>query len=118
MTRQASQPFLFGSSVPRESVDSGISRQILGFDDRIMLVRVWFDVGAIGTLHRHMHSQTTYVESGEFEFTVGQQTRRVQAGDCVYIAPDTQHGAKCLHAGVLIDVFSPMRDDFFEGEST
>lgn len=50
--------------------------------------------------------------SGKFEFTVDGETRVVEAGDGIYIAPDVEHGCKCLEAGILIDCFSPMRADF------
>ena len=117
MKSTSSAAFLAGDRLEKEHVAPGIKRQILGYDQRLMLVRVWFDQGAVGTVHRHEHSQTTFVESGEFEFTVGSQLQRVRAGDCVYIAPNTDHGAKCLRAGILIDVFSPAREDFLEEET-
>jgi len=36
----------------------------------------------------------------------------LKGGDAYYIPPDTMHGAVCMDEGVLIDVFSPMREDF------
>jgi quercetin dioxygenase-like cupin family protein len=38
------------------------------------------------------------------------------SGDAFYIPPNVIHGAVCLEAGVLIDVFSPMREDFIENK--
>lgn len=77
-----------------------------------MLVKVKFEKGAIGTPHTHYHTQVTYVVSGKFEFTVGNEKQIVAAGDGIYIEPDTMHGCVCLEAGVLIDSFAPMRADF------
>ena len=54
----------------------------------------------------------TYVVSGKFEFTVGNEKQIVAAGDGIYIEPDAMHGCVCLEAGVLIDSFAPMRADF------
>ncbi len=51
-----------------------------------MLVKVDFATGGIGYEHEHHHSQTTYVASGEFEFTIGGVTKTVKEGDSVYIA--------------------------------
>ena len=42
----------------------------------------------------------------------GSETRRLRAGDCARIPPDVDHGAVCVEAGVLLDVFSPVRKDF------
>lgn len=113
----ASEPFLSGSSVRREKVGEGLVRQILGHDDSILMARVEFDEGAVGEVHAHTHAQVTYVVSGEFEVFINGEKKRLGAGDSFYIAPNVDHGAVCLAPGVLIDVFSPMREDFFD-EST
>ena len=52
------------------------------------------------------------VESGKFEFTVGNEKKIVEAGDGIYMEPDVPHGCICLEAGILIDCFSPTRADF------
>ena len=76
------------------------------------IVKVKFETGAIGTPHTHPHTQTTYVASGVFEFTTDGETKIVRPGDGVYMKPGILHGCICLEAGVLIDTFSPMREDF------
>jgi quercetin dioxygenase-like cupin family protein len=68
-------------------------------------------------VHTHTHSQVTYVESGRFQFQIGDEVVEVGAGDCVYIPPNAQHGAKCVQPGVLIDCFSPLRADFLSQAS-
>ena len=109
-----SKEFIFGDDLVWETVGEGLKRKIMGYDDKIMLVKVDFQVGAIGSLHEHHHSQVTYVESGAFDFTIGDVTKMVTGGDTVYIPPHVMHGAICTEAGVLIDVFSPMREDFMK----
>jgi quercetin dioxygenase-like cupin family protein len=106
--------FLFGKDVPIEDVDPGIKRQILGHNDEIMLVKAIFESGAEGYQHEHYHSQVTYVESGVFDVTINGETKRQSAGDSYYIPPHVMHGAICIEAGVLLDMFSPIREDFFE----
>ncbi|MEN8789947.1 MAG: cupin domain-containing protein [Flavobacteriaceae bacterium] len=110
----ASKEFLFGEEIPWEVVGEGVKRQIMGYDDKIMLVNVKFDKGGIGPMHEHYHSQVTYVVSGRFELTIGGETKTVKGGDAFYIPPHVLHGAVCLEGGVLIDVFSPIREDFME----
>jgi len=104
--------FLLGKETATEVVDDGVTRQMLGFNDQIMMVKVWFEEGAQGYIHRHFHSQVTYVESGEFDVTVGSETKTLVGGDCFFMEPNIDHGAVCKKAGVLIDVFSPLREDF------
>ncbi|NNF66387.1 MAG: cupin domain-containing protein, partial [Gammaproteobacteria bacterium] len=55
-----------------------------------------------------------YVASGKFEVFIDGKKKILGPGDGFYIEPNTDHGAVCLEPGVLIDVFSPTREDFFE----
>ena len=110
----SSKEFLEDKNQEWEPVGEGVKRKIMGYDDKIMLVKVHFDQGGIGYKHEHHHSQVTYVESGEFEFSIGDETRTVKGGDSVYIPPHVLHGAVCTKEGMLIDVFSPIREDFME----
>ncbi len=112
--KNKSELFLPGASAGKEVVGDGVTRQILGFDDSILMARVEFDEGSVGYVHSHPHSQVTYVESGVFDFTIGTETQRLKTGDGVYMPPGIEHGAVCVEAGVLLDVFSPIRDDFLE----
>ncbi|MDD4921217.1 MAG: cupin domain-containing protein [Bacteroidales bacterium] len=107
-----SESFLFEKEIAWEPAGEGIVRQIMGYDGQLMLVKVAFQKGAIGSSHTHNHSQSTFVASGKFEFTICGETKIVETGDGLYMAPDTLHGCICLEAGVLIDSFSPMRADF------
>jgi quercetin dioxygenase-like cupin family protein len=43
---------------------------------------------------------------------IGEMKKVLKAGDAFYIPPNSLHGVVCLEKGVLIDVFSPMREDF------
>ena len=109
-----SDAFVFKQDVPEEVVGEGLVRQLLGYDQTLMVVRVAFDEGAEGYVHAHPHSQVTYVESGEFDVFIDGVEKRLGPGDSFYIQPNLDHGAVCRKAGVLIDVFSPAREDFLE----
>ena len=103
---------MLGDFTPTEAVGDGIKRQILGYNDSIMMVRVQFKVGTVGDVHSHPHSQVSYVESGEFDVFVDGVEKRLGPGDSFLIHPNLDHGAVCRKAGVLLDVFSPVREDF------
>lgn len=109
---KVSEKFIFESETNYEKVGIGVTRQIMGFDDQIMLVKIDFESGSIGSIHSHEHRQCTYVSSGVFEFQIGDEIKIVKAGDGLYMEPNIPHGVKCLEAGRLIDTFSPVRKDF------
>lgn len=97
-----------------EDLGHGVKRQIMGYDKNIMMVKASFEKGAVGPLHKHFHSQVTYVVSGKFEVSIDGVKKVLSEGDGFYIPPDIEHGAVCLEPGILIDVFSPLREDFLK----
>ena len=107
-----SKSFIEAGLMEWQPVDNGVKRKIMGYNDEIMMVQVHFDKGGVGTIHKHIHSQSTYVVSGKFEVTVGDEKKVLAGGDGFYIPPEIDHGAVCLEEGILIDVFSPIREDF------
>ena len=104
--------FLIAENIEWEPVDDGVERKILGYDDHIMMVCVRFEQGSVGNLHHHMHRQVSYVESGRFEVTIDGNITILQKGDSFFVAPDLLHGVVALEKGMLIDVFTPAREDF------
>ncbi|MCW3106461.1 MAG: cupin [Segetibacter sp.] len=112
-----SAAFQFNNEMPWEDLGNGIERQLFGFNETIMMVKVKFEKGAVGELHSHFHTQVSYVESGSFEMTIGEEKKIINAGDGFYVHPDLVHGTVCLEPGVLVDVFSPARKDFLTGKN-
>ncbi|MFK3661678.1 cupin domain-containing protein [Scandinavium sp. NPDC088450] len=106
--------FVFNNQTQLEEVGNGVTRRILAHAGKMMAVEVHFEKGAIGPLHNHPHEQLTYVLSGEFEFTIADETHIVRAGDTLYKKPHVMHGCVCLQKGVLLDTFTPIREDFLQ----
>ena len=113
-TTETTKVFIENRDIPWEAMGPGMKRKIMAWDEKLMLVKVEFEAGAIGTLHQHPHSQITHVESGIFEVEIGNEKKVLSTGDAFYIPTNIMHGAVCLEDGVLIDVFSPMREDFIK----
>ena len=90
----------------------GVTRRIKSYTDELMVVENIFRKGAVGSVHSHPHTQITYVVSGKFEFTINGETRTVTAGDTMLKKNGIPHGCVCLEDGILLDIFSPMREDF------
>ncbi|HEX2207971.1 MAG TPA: cupin domain-containing protein [Longimicrobium sp.] len=109
-----SELFVGGEERPWTDLGGGMSRQVLGHDEALMMVRVRFDAGAVGAVHHHPHRQATYVESGSFRVELGGRVRVLHPGDAFFAPPSVEHGVVALEAGVLVDVFAPSREDFLD----
>lgn len=100
-----------GQTLP-EPAGPGVTRRVLAYSKDVMTVENTFETGAVGAMHSHPHTQITYVVSGRFRFTIGEETREVGPGDTLLKQDGVRHGCTCLEAGILLDIFAPMRDDF------
>lgn len=97
---------------PTVATGPGVTRQVLTDHPDLMIVAFRFVEGGEGALHSHPHVQATYVQSGRFAFTVDGSDHEVGPGDSFVIPSGATHGCRCLEGGVLIDSFTPRRDDF------
>jgi quercetin dioxygenase-like cupin family protein len=109
---RATKAFVKDADIAWQPVDDGVDRKILGYDEQLMMVCVRFKQGAVGSLHHHVHRQVTYIESGLFKVTIDGNSNILQQGDCFFLAPDLIHGVVALEPGILIDIFTPGREDF------
>ena len=97
-----------------QDLGGGSGRRILAWNERMMLVEVSFETGAEGALHAHPHEQSSYVLSGKFRYTVEGEAYLMKPGDSVCVESGAKHGTVCLKKGILLDVFTPARQDFLE----
>ena len=106
--------FITDADIPWQDLGKGLKRKIMSYDSTMMMVKIIFEKGGIGTPHKHVHTQMSYVESGAFEITIGDKTGTLKKGDAYYIPPNIIHGALCTEEGILVDVFTPLREDFIK----
>ena len=90
----------------------GVNRRTLVTTDEMMLVEFTIDKGAIVPLHRHPHHQVGYVISGELEMTIDNDVRVCRPGDTYAITGNDDHCALAITDCVVVDVFSPPREDY------
>lgn len=104
--------WVFNADIDGEQAAPGVVRKILAYCDEMMCVENRFEKGAVGAMHSHPHTQITYVAEGAFEFTIGDEKKVVRKGDTMLKQNSVIHGCVCLEPGVLVDYFTPMREDF------
>ena len=114
MKNRRNNSFLYNNEVEFEILDGGVKRKVLAYGDELMTVEVHFEKGAMGAKHSHPHTQLTYILEGKFEFTIGNERKIVEKGDMVYAVSEIEHGCVCLESGVVLDTFTPCREDFIK----
>lgn len=98
-----------------ETTLEGAERRVLSYGPNLMAVEFTFESGMESALHSHAHEQVGYVVSGALElFMEGVGVSRLGAGCSYYVPPDVSHGVRILEPTVLLDCFTPAREDFIE----
>jgi quercetin dioxygenase-like cupin family protein len=100
------------SSLPSREILGGVIRGHYAHLAQLTIGEVNLDAGTDVPMHDHPHEQVTYVISGRFEFTVGNETTILEPGMAAMIPGGVRHGGRTLTACRVIDVFSPARDDY------
>jgi quercetin dioxygenase-like cupin family protein len=104
------------ASIPVEHPAEGIERQMV-IGERIMIVRFRFVPFLVTPEHTHPHEQMSLIISGRVRFFIEGKERIVSAGDVLHFPSNCRHGATMLDEEVvLIDIFSPIREDFLKSE--
>ncbi|HEY8447285.1 MAG TPA: cupin domain-containing protein [Thermomicrobiales bacterium] len=99
-------------ALPSFSVYPGITMwSVTG--DKIMLLFVRLEPGAVVPVHHHPNEQAGTVLEGVLRLTIGEETRDLRPGDAYVIPPNVPHTATTDENGCLvIDIFSPPREDY------
>lgn len=112
LTNETINVFIEDKQVQWDDLGMGIRRKVMAFDESLMVVKVDFQKGAVGKLHHHVHTQISHIHAGVFEVEIAGEKKVLKTGDVFFVPSNVIHGVVCLEAGMLIDIFSPMREDF------
>lgn len=63
-------------------------------------------------LHQHIHEQLSFVLEGEFELIIEGETKILNKDMFAMIPPNALHSGRAVTDCKLIDVFSPVREEF------
>lgn len=99
-------------------LDDNVSRKVLLHHGDMMLVEFRFRKGGVGHPHSHeRHEQIGYIAEGVFEVTVGGETKVLSRGDSYYAGKNEVHGVVAMEDGIIVDTFTPIREDFLESSA-
>ena len=101
----------FSNVPPRAILDGAIQGRYV-HAQAMTIGEVSLDPNTIVPMHEHPHEQLTYVIDGRFEFTVGGETTVLEPGMVALIPGSVIHGGRTLTACKVIDIFSPIREDY------
>src|ERR1700757_237184 len=89
----------------QSSPESGLSRFVGAFNEKLFLAEHYMEKGWVGAAHSHPHEQIVFVISGHLQVTGGGKTFDVRSGDSFVVRGGVEHQASALEPSHVIDVF-------------
>lgn len=100
------------AEAPETSPERGLTRKIMAYNDKLFLVEHRMDKGWSGKVHSHPHDQVVYVIRGHLKVTCGPTSFDARTGDSFLVRGGVQHGASAVEESVVVDIFTPCREDY------
>lgn len=94
-----------------QNAGEGIRRKIYEPGQTLMSMLIKFQAGSSGSAHSHPHEQITFVISGKLAFTVNGVKHIIGSEEQLYVPGDAVHSVEALEDSVVLEVFTPLRDD-------
>lgn len=99
--------------VAKQQLDSLVTRQAI-HGAAMTVARFEIRKGGGVPTHSHSNEQISMVQQGRVKFVLDGAESIAGAGDTVHIPPNAPHSAEALEDAVVIDLFSPPREDWIK----
>ena len=99
------------SEIPPKEVVPGFTGRFIHSEH--ITVAYWdIKAGHAIPMHQHVHEMIVNVIRGKLELTIDKETRVLEAGMSAIIPSQVAHRATGVTDCLIIDVFSPVREDY------
>ena len=105
------------NDIPEDVLNPLAGRKAL-HGKNITMARFRFDKGNVVAMHHHINDQITIIQSGKVRFNLDGEIKELSAGDFLHVDPDVPHGNEALEDTVIIELFSPIREDWIKGDDS
>ena len=104
-------------SIAKQELAPGVQRRYIT-TSRVTLARFALARGSVVPEHEHEQEQVSYVVSGALQFKLGGREIVARSGAVMQIPSRVPHSVVALEDTEVIDVFSPVRQDWLDGTDT
>jgi quercetin dioxygenase-like cupin family protein len=105
-------PVIHANNEKMSTPEPGLCRQVMSYSSAMMLVRHTMIKGWAGARHRHPHEQMVYIVRGHIRFEHPGGVFEVGPGDSFLVPGNVEHQAYALEDSEVLDIFTPMREDY------
>jgi len=95
-----------------KKVFKGVNLDSLAVGEKSMVTKMNYVKGNYASPHKHPNEQSGYVISGKHILTLNGIDYELSKGDTYAIPSNIEHSFKVIEDGEVIDVFTPIRQDY------
>lgn len=103
------------NDVLKEQINPLMSRQMI-HGQTMTVARLELKKGASVPEHSHHNEQITNLERGRMRFVLAGKETMLEAGQALHIPAHVPHSAEVIEDAVVVDLFSPPREDWIRGD--
>lgn len=90
----------------------GVLLDSLAVGEKSIVTKMNYIEGNFASTHTHPHEQSGYVISGKYILTINDTSYEITVGDTYAIPGNVPHSFKVIEGGEVVDVFTPIREDY------
>lgn len=103
------------NGIPKEQINPLFVRQAI-HSETMTVARLHLSQGCSVPMHSHHNEQISMVERGAIRFVLNGVERVIRGGEVIQIPANAPHSADVLEDTVVVDLFSPPRQDWIAGD--
>jgi quercetin dioxygenase-like cupin family protein len=105
------------NQIPEERLNPLVTRRVI-HTVAMTVARLRIAKGAVVPAHRHVNEQLAMVEQGALKFDLDGEQILVSAGQALAIPSGVPHGVEAMEDSVVMDLFTPRRQDWIDGDDS
>ena len=98
-----------------EQLNPHLGRKVI-HGQNLTIARLELRKGGVVPEHSHINEQVSMVQTGALKFVSNGREHVVRAGECLTIPPNVPHRVDVLEDSLVVDIFSPAREDWIRGD--
>ena len=103
------------ATMEEEQLNPLVSRRVI-HTERMTVCKIRLKKGAVVPRHSHENEQVTVLEAGTLRFVFDDGDKLLHAGETLAIQPHAPHRVEALEDSLAMDLFSPVREDWRNGD--
>lgn len=103
--------------VEKEQLNPLLTRQVI-HSETMTVARIFVKKGGVVPEHRHHNEQISMVQQGSMKFVLAGEAKVLRPGDILRIPPHAPHSVEAMEDCIVVDLFSPPREDWKSGDDS